>query len=283
MKKVLFVTVLLMACVFTANAQKFALIDMEYITQNIPAYQQANNQLSTLSEKYQKEVEALSKEAENLYKQYQQNVSKLSATQRNQKEEAIVAKEKEAQQLRQKYFGPEGEMAKKQEELVAPIHDKIYEAVKQLAQRNNYDVVFNANGGTGTMEDQSIAYDSTENLKANAFTRNNYVFKGWSTTSDGNVVYTDGAEYTMTTEGATLYAQWDYLYTVTFNGNGATSGTMSDIYRTYGGTFTVQNDFTRTGYTFKDFYSYVKAGPSWSGTGNRYNVGDTVTVTNNLM
>ena len=54
MKKVLFVTVLLMACVFTANAQKFALIDMEYITQNIPAYQQANNQLSTLSEKYQK-------------------------------------------------------------------------------------------------------------------------------------------------------------------------------------------------------------------------------------
>ncbi len=148
---------------------------------------------------------------------------------------------------------------------------------------NNYDVVFNANGGTGTMEDQSIAYDSTENLKANAFTRNNYVFKGWSTTSDGNVVYTDGAEYTMTTEGATLYAQWDYLYTVTFNGNGATSGTMSDIYRTYGGTFTVQNDFTRTGYTFKDFYSYVKAGSSWSGTGNRYNVGDTVTVTNNLM
>ena len=111
MKKVLFVTVLLMACVFTANAQKFALIDMEYITQNIPAYQQANNQLSSLSEKYQKEVEALSKEAENLYKQYQQNVSKFSATQRTQKEEAIVAKEKEAQQLRQKYFGPEGEMA----------------------------------------------------------------------------------------------------------------------------------------------------------------------------
>ena len=166
MKKVLFVTVLLMACVFTANAQKFALIDMEYITQNIPAYQQANNQLSTLSEKYQKEVEALSKAAENLYKQYQQNVSKLSATQRNQKEEAIVAKEKEAQQLRQKYFGPEGEMAKKQEELVAPIHDKIYEAVKQLAQRNNYDVVFDRASAEGTMIFASPRIDISDQVLA---------------------------------------------------------------------------------------------------------------------
>lgn len=142
MKKVILTTLLVIACIFTANAQKFALIDMEYITKNIPEYQQATEKLSSLQEQYQKEVEALSKDAQNLYKQYQQTSSKLSASQRNEKEENIVNKEKEAQQLRQKYFGPEGEMAKKQEELISPIQDRIYETVKQLAQSYGYSIVF---------------------------------------------------------------------------------------------------------------------------------------------
>ena len=151
MKKVIFTTLFLMTAALTVGAQKFALIDMEYITKNIPEYQQANNQLNSLSEKYQKEVEALSKEAENLYKQYQQSSEKLSSTQRNQREETIVAKEKEAQQLRQKYFGPEGEMKKKQEALISPIQGKIYEAVKQLAQRYGYDIVFDRAAAENTM------------------------------------------------------------------------------------------------------------------------------------
>lgn len=142
MKKVILMTLMGIACIFTANAQKFALIDMEYITKNIPEYQQATEQLNSLQEQYQKEVETLSKDAQNLYKQYQQTSSKLSVSQRNQEEENIVNKEKEAQQLRQKYFGPEGEMAKKQEELISPIQDKIYETVKLLAQNHGYSVVF---------------------------------------------------------------------------------------------------------------------------------------------
>ena len=65
----------------------------------------------------------------------------MSASQRTQKEEAIVAKEKEAAELRQRYFGPEGEMAKKQEALITPIQDKIYEIVKQISIQKNYDAV----------------------------------------------------------------------------------------------------------------------------------------------
>ena len=103
----------------TANAQKFALIDMEYIMENIPAYQQATNQLNQLSQRYQKEVEAKAKEAENLYKTYQKNAASLNASQKNQQEEAIIAKEKEAMELRQKYFGAEGEMSKQQEALLS--------------------------------------------------------------------------------------------------------------------------------------------------------------------
>ncbi|WP_455672718.1 OmpH family outer membrane protein [Phocaeicola sp.] len=141
MKKAILLSLLFVACAFTASAQKFALIDMEYILKNIPAYEQANNQLNQVSQKYQSEVEAKAKEAETLYKEYQKASASLSTAQQTQREEAIVAKEKEAVALRQKYFGPEGEMAKKQQELITPIQDKIYDAVKQLAQQKGYDVV----------------------------------------------------------------------------------------------------------------------------------------------
>ena len=124
-----------------ANAQRFALIDMEYIMKNIPAYQQAINELDQASQQYQKAIDAKRKEAETLYLAYQKASNSLSATQRTQKEEAIVAKEKEAAELRQRYFGPEGEMAKKQNELIAPIEDRIYEAVKQVSLQKGYDAV----------------------------------------------------------------------------------------------------------------------------------------------
>ena len=135
--------------VVSANAQKFALIDMEYILEKIPAYQQANNQLNQLSQRYQKEIDTKAKEAENLYKAYQKNASSLSATQRNQQEEAIVSKEKEMMELRQKYFGPEGEMSKQQEKLISPIEDKIYEAVKQISLQKGYDAVLDRASATG--------------------------------------------------------------------------------------------------------------------------------------
>ena len=135
--------------VVSANAQKFALIDMEYILEKIPAYQQANNQLNQLSQRYQKEIDTKAKEAENLYKAYQKNASSLSATQRNQQEEAIVSKEKEMMELRQKYFGPEGEMSKQQDKLISPIEDKIYEAVKQISLQKGYDAVLDRASATG--------------------------------------------------------------------------------------------------------------------------------------
>lgn len=141
MKKAILLSLFFVACAFTAGAQKFALIDMEYILKNIPAYEQANTQLNKASQQYQSEVEAKAKEAEALYKDYQKVSNSLSAAQKTQKEEAIVAKEKEAAELRKKYFGADGEMAKKQQELIAPIQDDIYEAVKMVAEQKGYAVV----------------------------------------------------------------------------------------------------------------------------------------------
>lgn len=140
-KKLIGVVALLLVGTLSAAAQKYALVDMEYITKNIPAYQSAMSQLESDSKQYQSEVEALGQEAKKLYEKYQKDASNLSQTLRTNREEQIVAKEKSAQELRAKYFGPQGELARKREQLVNPLQQKIYNAVKTLAERYGYTMV----------------------------------------------------------------------------------------------------------------------------------------------
>ena len=125
----------------SGSAQKFALIDMEYILRNVPAYERANEQLNQVSKKWQAEVEALNTEASTMYKNYQNEVVFLSQEQKKKKQEAIVAKEKQASDLKRKYFGPEGELFKKRTSLITPIQDEIYNAVKDIADQRGYSLV----------------------------------------------------------------------------------------------------------------------------------------------
>ena len=127
MKKIIALSCLLFLCSFAGHAQKFALIDMEYILKNIPAYEMTNEQLSQVSKKWQNEVDAIQQEAQNMYKTYQSDLVFLSAEMKSKREEAIVQKEQEAQDLKRKYFGPEGELFKKRESLMKPIQDEISE------------------------------------------------------------------------------------------------------------------------------------------------------------
>lgn len=126
---------------FAAHAQKFALIDMEFILQQIPSYEQANKQIESLSKQWQADIEAKAGEAKKLYEEYQKSAANMTAEQRTAKEEEIIAKEKEAAELRQSYFGPQGEAMKKRQELISPIQDAIYNAVKEIATQKGYDAV----------------------------------------------------------------------------------------------------------------------------------------------
>ena len=141
MRKSVLSIMLLFAISMAASAQKFALIDTEYILKNIPAYQSANEQLQEATKKYQSEVEVIAKEAQKMFQDYQAQSSTLSAAQKTKKEDEIVAKEKSAAELKRKYFGPEGELFKKRERLMKPIQDEIYNAVKELAEQKSYSVV----------------------------------------------------------------------------------------------------------------------------------------------
>ncbi len=148
MKKILLLAVMALSAI-GASAQKFVLVDMEYILKNIPAYERANEQLNQVSKKWQAEVDALTQEAQTLYKNYQNEAVFLSEEQKTQREEAIVAKEKEASELKKKYFGPDGELFKKRESLMTPIQDEIYNAVKDICDQKGYSLVLDRASDSG--------------------------------------------------------------------------------------------------------------------------------------
>ena len=129
------------ASALTMQAQKFALVDMEYILKNIPAYERANEQLSQVSKKWQAEVDALTTEAQTMYNNYQNEVVFLSAEQKKARQDAIMEKEKQAADLKRQYFGPDGELFKKRTALMNPIQEEVYNAVKDVADLRGYQLV----------------------------------------------------------------------------------------------------------------------------------------------
>lgn len=148
MKKIFLVIVVAMTAM-AANAQKFALLDMEYILKNIPAYERANEQLNQVSKKWQAEVEAINTEAQTMYKNYQNESAFLSKEQKKAKQDAIMKKEQEASELKRKYFGPEGELYKKRASLMGPIQDEIYNVVKDIADLRGYQLVLDRASDSG--------------------------------------------------------------------------------------------------------------------------------------
>ena len=137
-------------CGFTSiNAQKVAVIDMEYILKNIPAYERANEQLGQVSKQWQAEVDALNAEAQTLYKNYQNEVVFLSKEQKKAKQDAIVDKEKQAAELKKHYFGPEGELFKKRTALMNPIQEEVYNVIKDIAELRGYRLVLDRASDAG--------------------------------------------------------------------------------------------------------------------------------------
>lgn len=164
MKKLFILMLLCVGSVAGLQAQKFALVDMEYILSNIPAYERANEQLNQVSKKWQAEVEALDNEAQTLYKNYQNEMVFLSEARKKEREQAIVDKEKEAAELKKKYFAPEGELFKKRTSLIQPIQDEIYNAVKSIAQSKGYSLILDRASDTGIVFASPTADISNEVL-----------------------------------------------------------------------------------------------------------------------
>ena len=156
--KSLFLTAAIVCCsVIGANAQigiggqKFAYVDSDYILSNIPEYGDAQEELNTLSAKWQNEVKAIYDKVSEMYQRYQTEMVLLSEDQKRAREQEIINKEQEAKTLQMQYFGADGQLYQKQTELVQPIQEKIYTALTELAQSKGYTFIFDLASGSSIL------------------------------------------------------------------------------------------------------------------------------------
>ena len=169
-------SILLLAGIFilvgTTKAQKIGYVDTEYILNQIPEYKAAKAELDKASVDWQKEIEAKYAEIDKLYKTYQAEQILLTDDLRKKRENEIVNKEKEAKDLQKQRFGTDGDLFKKRMELVKPIQDKVYNAVKSVAEKGGLAIVFDK-ASDMMMLYASTKYDKSEDI---------LVFMGYSKT-----------------------------------------------------------------------------------------------------
>ena len=149
MKKLKLTALLASVIVVSAFSQKYAFVDTEYILSNIPSYKAAQDQIDELSKQYEGEVKTAYDEIDKMYREYQAEKVLLTQEMQGKREEAIINKEREAKKLQNDYFGQEGLLFKKREELVKPIQDEVYNAVKEISNDEGYAAIFDTSSGPG--------------------------------------------------------------------------------------------------------------------------------------
>jgi outer membrane protein len=151
MKKIISTLILASIIALPVMAQKYAFVDTDYILNKIPTYKAAQGDLDKLSEQYENEIKVMYDEIDKLYREYQAEKVLLTEEMRAKREEQIIAKEREAKKLQNDYFGQEGMLFKKREELIKPIQDEVYNAIKEIANESGYAVIFDTASSTSML------------------------------------------------------------------------------------------------------------------------------------
>ncbi len=149
MKRVLFVAVAALLGVMQLNAQtvnmqgaKIGYINTETILSRIPEYKVAQDKLEVLSNQYKNSIEGAMKKIEALYQSYQSAKASMNEYQRSQKENEIINLERKVKEQQKNYFGQDGVMQKKSEELLGPVKEKVQQAIDKIAKEGNFMLIF---------------------------------------------------------------------------------------------------------------------------------------------
>lgn len=137
------IILLFLSCIWAVGAAqtRYAFVNLDYILSNIPDYAKAQQELDAYSAKLQAEVDAVYQEITEMQNKYNADKVFLTPSMREQREKTIAEKESKARALQQRYFGPQGELFVKREELVKPIQDEVLDVVKDIAKEGNYGLI----------------------------------------------------------------------------------------------------------------------------------------------
>ena len=163
MKKVILIMILFLTMVGISFAQKIGYVDTDYILGKIPEYKAAQAEMDKTSIEWQKEIEAKYGEIDKLYKIYQAESVLLTDDMKKKRENEIINKEKEVKELQKARFGVDGELFKKRMELVKPVQDKVYSAVKQVAEKAGLAFIFDKAGQVALLYSNN-KYDKSEDV-----------------------------------------------------------------------------------------------------------------------
>ena len=147
MKKVLLATLFVIGAACSVNAQKYAIIDTKYILGKMPDYVDADKKLQAISDQWQKEIDNLQAQLNEMYKNYDAEQYMLSDDLKKKREDELFNKEKELRDLQKRRFGYQGDLFKEREKLVKPIQDRVYNAVQKMAVAHGYDLVLDKSEG----------------------------------------------------------------------------------------------------------------------------------------
>ena len=147
MKKILFIALFALAFVYSSHAQRYAIIDTKYILSKMPEYVDADKKLQQISDQWQKDIDNLQTQLNDMYKNYDAEQYMLSDDLKKKREDELFNKEKELRDLQKKRFGYEGDLFKERERIVKPIQDKVYNAVQKIAVAHGYDFVLDKSEG----------------------------------------------------------------------------------------------------------------------------------------
>jgi outer membrane protein len=162
-KKLLIAAVLTLMS-FGGFAQRYAFIDTDFILEQIPAYQDAKTEVDAQAEKWQKQIEARYDEIEQMYTAYKAEQVLLTPEMRKQREDEIIKKEKEAKDFQREKFGVDGELFKLRQELIKPIQDSVFDAVRKMAEQKSYAVIFDKAASSSAIIYSNPKYDQSKEI-----------------------------------------------------------------------------------------------------------------------
>lgn len=148
---------------FSQSGAKFGYVDSEYILSQIPEYKAAQGELDKTSLMWQKEIDGKYSEVDKLYKAYQADAILLTEEMKKKRENEIINREKEVKDLQKQRFGVDGELFKKRQELVKPIQDKVYNAIKAVAEKNGLGFIMDKSGQISLLY-ASTKYDKSDEV-----------------------------------------------------------------------------------------------------------------------
>lgn len=144
-------------------AAKFGYVDTDYILSQIPEYKAAQSELDKTSVQWQKEIDGKYAEVDKLYKAYQADAILLTDDMKKKRENEIINREKEVKDLQKQRFGVDGELFKKRQELVKPIQDKVYNAIKAVAEKAGLGFIMDKTGQV-TLLYANAKYDKSDDV-----------------------------------------------------------------------------------------------------------------------